>query len=237
MKEQIETLIKLQKIEAEAGSVKTVIEKVPEKLQALDTRLREFEQAMAAESSLLDEMNKNYRLYESDVKENRSQIEKSKGKLASAESNKVYQAALKEIEESEAKTSHLEDDMLEYLDSIDQAGKHIVAKKDEYSQLKAELERKRMAINQEAGRAGKRLAKLDAERQVVSKKIDPGLMKKLTMLKGIIRGSVIAPVKDAICQGCNMNIPRQMYNDLQRLDSLKFCPHCDRMIYYMKDEG
>ncbi|MCD4805390.1 MAG: nucleotide-binding protein, partial [Desulfobacterales bacterium] len=29
--------------------------------------------------------------------------------------------------------------------------------------------------------------------------------------------------------------PPQMYNDLQRCDSLKFCPNCQRIIYYWKD--
>ncbi|MEE9535799.1 MAG: C4-type zinc ribbon domain-containing protein, partial [Desulfobacterales bacterium] len=35
----------------------------------------------------------------------------------------------------------------------------------------------------------------------------------------------------AVCQGCNVNIPPQLYNELQRFDTLMFCPHCQRIIY------
>jgi uncharacterized protein len=29
-----------------------------------------------------------------------------------------------------------------------------------------------------------------------------------------------------------MNIPPQMYNELQRSDILMFCPHCQRIVYW-----
>ncbi len=41
----------------------------------------------------------------------------------------------------------------------------------------------------------------------------------------------IAKVEDAVCEGCHMNIPPQMYNELQRFESLMYCPQCQRIIY------
>jgi hypothetical protein len=60
-------------------------------------------------------------------------------------------------------------------------------------------------------------------------------MQKFNTVKGLTRGTGIAPVLDSICLGCNMNIPPQMYNELQRFDSIKFCPHCQRIIYWGKE--
>jgi predicted nucleic acid-binding Zn-ribbon protein len=45
-------------------------------------------------------------------------------------------------------------------------------------------------------------------------------------------------VKNGTCQGCNMNIPPQLYNVLQRGVSIEICPSCSRIIYWediMKD--
>jgi hypothetical protein len=42
----------------------------------------------------------------------------------------------------------------------------------------------------------------------------------------------IIAVIDAVCQGCHMNIPPQMYNELQRGDNLTKCPMCQRLIYW-----
>jgi predicted nucleic acid-binding Zn-ribbon protein len=44
-------------------------------------------------------------------------------------------------------------------------------------------------------------------------------------------GLAVVPVKDAVCHGCNVNLPPQLYNELFRCDSLRFCPNCQRIIY------
>ena len=52
------------------------------------------------------------------------------------------------------------------------------------------------------------------------------------------RGLAMAPVKNGTCQGCNMNIPPQLYNVLQRGQTVETCPSCHRIIYWeeiMKD--
>jgi hypothetical protein len=47
----------------------------------------------------------------------------------------------------------------------------------------------------------------------------------------------VAPVQQAICMGCHMNIPAQLFNELQRFDELRFCPHCHRIIYWKAKEN
>jgi predicted nucleic acid-binding Zn-ribbon protein len=41
------------------------------------------------------------------------------------------------------------------------------------------------------------------------------------------------PAVNSICNGCNVNIPPQMYNELQRCKSVKLCPNCQRIIYWL----
>ena len=73
---------------------------------------------------------------------------------------------------------------------------------------------------------------VEAEWEKVSAEIEPELMKTYITIREN-RGTAVAGVNDAVCQGCHLNIPPQMYNELQRCDSLKFCPHCQRIIYWM----
>jgi uncharacterized protein len=44
------------------------------------------------------------------------------------------------------------------------------------------------------------------------------------------------PVSDAVCNGCNVNLPPQLYNELQRSDTLRYCPNCQRIIYWKEAE-
>jgi hypothetical protein len=46
----------------------------------------------------------------------------------------------------------------------------------------------------------------------------------------------VAPVVDAVCQGCHLNIPWQLFNELHRFDELTFCPHCRRIIFCQEEE-
>jgi predicted nucleic acid-binding Zn-ribbon protein len=48
------------------------------------------------------------------------------------------------------------------------------------------------------------------------------------------RGLAMVPVKNGTCQGCNMNIPPQLFNTLQRGNSIEVCGNCNRIIYWDK---
>ncbi|OIN97247.1 MAG: hypothetical protein AUJ48_00280 [Deltaproteobacteria bacterium CG1_02_45_11] len=164
---------------------------------------------------------------------NLSQAARSQEKLRSIKTNKEYQSILKEIEELTAKNSKIEDTMLEYLDRIDRSEKNIATRKEDYLRLSDQANSEKIIINQEAEEGKKKLARLETDWDEVASKVDPELMKKYMMIKEQLgRGIAIVPVKDAVCHGCNMNIPPQVYNELQRFDSLKFCPHCQRIIYW-----
>ena len=234
MKEQIDILVKLQKIETEIISTKLVLDDVPEKLGSLDASLTEFEQVMADEESQLDDLKKAYRSHNSDVETNLSTIQKNQEKLQAVKSNKEYQALLKGIEELKKKNSKVEDEMIQYLERMEEMEKSIQARKDEYTQLKRQTEKEKKAMGKKAAEGKKRLAILDTNWNNVSKTVGSGLLEKFVALKSKVGGIALVPAKDAICCGCNMNIPAQMYNELQRLDNLRHCPHCQRMIYYEK---
>jgi len=237
MREQIDILVKLQKIETESVKIKAMLNDFPTKLDAIDNGLKSLEQSIAEGTSLIDEMRKKYRAYESDVQMNISKIKKREENLRSVKTNKEYQSLLSEIDDMKKKNSEIESEMLEFLDQIESSEKEISAKKDEYSNKKKEIDQEKKRIKQDAEKGEKRIANLDAEWKNVSKDIDSRLLQKFINVKTRVGGPAIAPVKSAVCQACNLNIPPQMYNELQRCDSLKFCPNCQRLIYYEVNNG
>jgi predicted nucleic acid-binding Zn-ribbon protein len=146
--------------------------------------------------------------------------------------NKEYQSSLKEIENLEKRNSKIEDEMIEFLDRIEGAEKKIAETKSEYSKLMDQADTEKAAIKAEADRGKQRLSLLHERLDDISKGIDAKLLEQFnrTKVKQTNRIAMVA-AKDAVCQGCNMNIPPQMYNELHRFDSLQNCPHCQRIIY------
>lgn len=230
-KEQIDILVRLQKIELESSYINSQLGELPHRLEKIDEELSAFHGAIAEEENRLTELKKKYRTYESDAEMNLSRIKKSKEKLGSVKTNKEYQSSLKEIEDLEIINSKIEDDMIECLETMDGIESEIDSKKKEYSQLSGRVKAEKDLLQQESDQAKESLERLDADRSSLTKTIDPELLKKYNMVKDLVGNVAITAVKNAVCQGCNVNIPPQLYNELQRFDTLMFCPHCQRIIY------
>ncbi|MEJ2220887.1 MAG: C4-type zinc ribbon domain-containing protein [Desulfobacterales bacterium] len=236
-KEQIVSLVNLQRIEIETCDIKAKINNVDQRLEKLDERLSDFKQVIAEQESAIEGLNQQYRSYETDVRMNLDAIKKSEAKLSSVKTNKEYQAFLKEIDDLKEKNSKLEDDMIEFLDRIEAAEKILNEKMTEYSELQTRLNIEKETIQKETEEGRRQLENLDTQLKTVAAGIDANLLATYNHVKSLQSNAIgIVAVIGAVCQGCHMNIPPQMYNELQRGDSLKRCPICDRIIYW-KDES
>ena len=230
-KDQLETLAKLQSMETETNIINAKLRIVPEKIESFDREVQAIDKKLTDESTRLDELKKVYRKYESDVNENLSKMRKSQEKLRGVKTNKEYQSTLKEIETIKTINSEIEDKMIDCLDQMDEVEKYLAVKRDEFRVLKDQIETEKDAIQQESEAGRIRISELQAEWDTISKQVHPELMKTYKQVQDQ-RGVAIVAVKNAVCQGCNLNIPPQMYNELQRGDGLRFCPHCQRIIYW-----
>ena len=231
--EQITSLVKLQKIEIETSSIKKQLSTVDQRIEVLDKKLLDFNQTIEEQKSLINELNEKYRTYESDLQMHLDRIKKSEAKLSSVKTNKEYQSSLKEIDDLENINSKIEDDMIEFLDRIEEAENVLKAKTTEFSELETQMKTEKEIIQKEAEEGRHRLGNLDAEWETVSGDIEAEVLATYNQIKENQAYKIgIVAVKDAVCQGCHMNIPPQMYNELQRGDSLKRCPLCERIIYW-----
>jgi predicted nucleic acid-binding Zn-ribbon protein len=232
MKEKIKVLVQLQRLDEESAKIASALRDVSKKLEDLATGLIEIEQTIKSQEAIANELKKQYREYESDVKENHARNKKNQEKLRAVKTNKEYQSMLKEIEDLRAKNSAIEDNMLECLDRMEEIDKIIAKKKIEHAQLSDRIKIEKENIEREAGMDKKKLHEIEVDREKVSEILDSELLTKYVKIKEQHQGGLaVVPVKDAVCHGCNVNLPPQLYNELFRYDSLKFCPNCQRIIY------
>jgi predicted nucleic acid-binding Zn-ribbon protein len=231
IKDKVDILLKLQKIELETASVQSLFDDQPRQLSQLETRLDDFKNNIAEAEARLKQLQQSYRSHESDAQIYQSRIEKSNEKLKLVKTNKEYQSFLMEIDELKELQSQIEDKMLEHLVEIDEAEAQIATKQEEFKRLSSETKSEQDKIRDESEKHRKRLARLGIKREEIVAGIEPGLLQTYNTVKKNVGGIAIAIVKDAICQGCNVNIPPQMFNELQRFDKLFYCPHCQRIVY------
>ncbi len=234
IQEQINVLVRLQDIENKIATIKARMSKEDDKFRKFKSRLEISARKLRALESDIAEFKEQYRAYESDSKLYADRIDKSNSKLISVKTNREYNSVLKEIEDLKEKNFQNDENMIFCLDSIEKAEKDFAAKKDEHALTAKNIRDEKVAFEKEIAEDRKQFAMLEKEKNEVSGKIKPELLDQFLSIKKNGNGVAISRVIDAICQGCNMNIPPQTYNELQGFDSLSRCPFCHRIIYWQK---
>jgi len=237
-KAQIELMVKLQEITIESNKIRSMLNSVDHRIEMLNSGLKEFEKIIEEKEAVLKELDQKYRSYESDVQMNLDRISKSKEKLRSVKTNKEYQSSVKEIEDMQAINSNIEDEMLDFLEHMESAENTLIQTRAEYRKRVEQANVEKVAIEKEADNGKQQLVRLDENWQKISGQIDSDLLETFSKARlNQANGIAIVPAKKAVCQGCNMNIPPQLYNELHRFDRLINCPHCERIIYWDDHDG
>lgn len=234
--EKIDGLIELQTLESEVARLNCSLEKIPQRIGALDALFLDLKGKLSQQSQRVEQLKKTYRDQERETETILSRIKKSQGKMDAVKTNKEYQSILLEIEEQKNRQSDIEDQMLLELDAIDQEQGSLSGLKEEMAQLEKTVASRKAAIEREAAELTGRLESATAHRDQQRGCVDAKMIAIYNRVKSQVGGLALVPVTNAVCKGCHLTIPPQMYNELQRRDSLKFCPHCHRMIYWLPEE-
>ncbi|MBU4001343.1 MAG: hypothetical protein KKB94_03390 [Proteobacteria bacterium] len=235
LKQQIDKLANLQKIEMECIKIGKLVKDVPEKVAELENSLKIFEQEMDNIQKQADEIKKEYRKNELDVKENLEKVKKSKGRLGEVKNNKEYQSILKEIDEFTKKNEAIEEKMLGCLESADQTEAIMKAKKIEFESAKVQVEMDKKEILADNAISLKRLEELEEEKADLLKGIQADMMDRYERVKTVVGKLPMARAKNSICLGCNMNMPPQRYNELLKCEEIILCPHCHRILHWVNE--
>ena len=236
MKKQIDFLVTLQEKDRTLDWFRWQMREGPERLQGLENELVGLQEDVEANKRRIQELKKTQREYETEIEDGIAHIRKSRGRLMSIKNNKEYRALLREIEETEKGNVEKEDRVLGCLEDLDNLNKELEAKEKGLSTMQDRIESEKAAIEKELARVHEEFSAVEKSREKLIQSLDPQLLTKYEQIKATSGGIALALVNNATCSECNIGIPPQMYNELQRQDALKFCPNCQRIIFWKKTE-
>lgn len=236
MKKQIDLLVQLQSKDQAIKQLTWRLNEGPERLQGLERQLQRLEKELEEVKARIQELQKAQRQYEADIEDAIAHIKKSRGRLMSIKNNKEYQALIKEIEETEKGNAEKEDKVLTCLEELEELNQDVETKEKDMSAMRDRLKSEEVTTAKEVAHIQEELSDMDRFRVQLTQTIDSQLLAKYEQIKARTGGIAVAVVNNATCSECHLNIPPQMYNELQRQDTLKFCPNCQRIIYWKEAE-
>ena len=238
MKEEIRRLVELQGFDSEIRRINLRKDSVPGAREQLNEELRRFEEAVEECRKRAEEFQKTHRDKEKELKNGLESVKKAKSRLLEVKTNKEYEAILKEIDIFNQKNSAIEDDILNLIDENEKAGGELKKIEHELTEVRTRHDREIKTLDEEAASLDVLLADVAEKQQATRAQVTPDILKKYDLIREKRNGQAVVAVWKEVCGGCHMNIPPQMYNELQTYEKLYVCPSCNRIIYWEnRDNG
>ena len=227
----------IQSIDTRFDEIRREKEQTPKEIEKLKADLDLLRNAMDQDLSTLEELKKGRRKVERELEEIEPKFKKSKLRLNEVKSNREYQAILKEIEELKELTFQKEEMVIKWMEEIEIQEKECAGNNARWEESQKEYKNKERKFSERIQELDTEVQSLNDRRGKLSQKVDQDLLRRYDSLRMHLKGQVVAPVIDFVCQGCHLGIPPQQYNDLIKGDSLQSCPHCNRVIYWGGDNS
>lgn len=232
MKEQILFLVELQNTNFEINGLMLRKVDLPKEITRVGEELEAVERELEESGQRLNKLKTDYKTKETVLKNGIENLKKAKSRLLEVKTNKEYEATLKEIDTINEKNSGIEDEIIHMLEEVDRAGEDLKTREGEAVSRRAKCENEMRKRKEEQESIGSTLENVLKKRDRVRSKIKANLLKRFDVIKDRKNGRTVVSVWKEVCSGCYMNIPPQMYNELQRNERLMLCPHCGRIIYW-----
>ena len=238
MRDQLKQLEELQTHDAKIQELEQSLKAIPAKLASTEADLARVEALLASEGLSLKETEKYYAEQKSLMTDDEVQVAGAKHKLAQAKNSKEYMAAQREIEQRREGLTAREVEIAKLVEAVDAKKKLLADRANDVEALKASIAKDGEAAKSRMAEIEAKIAELRVERDKLATTVKPEVLKRYGAIR-MRRGLAVVSVKNGTCQGCNMNIPPQLYNVLQRGQTVETCPSCHRIIYWeeiMKDD-
>ena len=232
VKKQLQLLWKLQTIEQQIEEAQNDKAMYPLELERLQGLLKAQEEKQAEEKQRIEELEKKRVLMEGELELENERIKRSQLKLLEIKTNKEYQALLKEIGTGKEHNSQREEEIIGMLEEIDQLKTDYASTVERAQKERKEIEEETAKVKGQMAKVVQDIAHLHQTREEIVKEQDPELLKRYNTLKEKRNGIAIVLVKNEGCQGCYVNIPPQMYNEVQKNIEIILCPNCHRILYW-----
>jgi uncharacterized protein len=236
LREQSRFLIELQKEELAAARITTKKKDLPVALAELSDEFHAANTLLEQEKEKLNELQQRHREKEGKLKSAQELAKRTRDRLTEVKTNKEYQAILKEIEAIEKKKSDTEDEIIACLEEMDQVEKIEKVRVKDFEATFQRYEQERRSLEEEIRNLDSDMLTVQQKIHTLRRHIRPDILKKYETIKGLRNGLAVVSVWKEVCNGCHMNLPPQLYIELQKSFELHTCPNCNRIIYWHNQE-
>jgi predicted nucleic acid-binding Zn-ribbon protein len=229
VQEKLMALAELQKIDLESAALRKAAEVYPRQMAELERELGVARGAVEAERARLLDVDRQRRTLEQNISDEKDKVKKWEGRLSEQRSTREYAALAREIDIAKKANATMAEELLELgkgmatlRETVKQKEQEHLARVDQVAGRLAELRRQSESFSAQ-------VKALDVQRAASAARVHGPLLQRYETVRRK-RMPALVTVVAGTCQGCNMNVPPQLYNTLKTTLGTDICPSCHRII-------
>ena len=236
MRAQIEILASLQTVDREIKQHHGKKQDLLGELQAKEQEIQIKKREIVKLSSALAETEK--------LRQEKDRVFQDEGKKATdrrmrmnrIKNSKELMALQREIDLIKQGNSEREEELIKLMEETDRANSEIKGKEEELAKLQAEWDREQEELRSQITGIDQAVSEAATRRQTIAAQIAGDLISRYELIFSRRGGTAVVEVTGGICQGCYMNVPPQLWNEIIRSEKVHLCPSCQRILHYKPAE-
>jgi predicted nucleic acid-binding Zn-ribbon protein len=233
---QIELLAALQEVDLSLSENTKAVQDGQARVAALDATLAQRASELAAAEEILAAHEARQRELEDRVGELENKLKDRRMRVARIRNERELAVVRHEIETLKEESSGRETELLELFDKIEAARQAREAARLAHEEVGGQRAEAAAALESTLARVRDAIERDEARRGELAGHVDDELHRRYRMIFERRGGLAVVAVQDGICQGCHMNVPPQLYNQVLRNEQVLLCPSCQRIIFCRPSE-
>jgi len=144
---------------------------------------------------------------------------------------KELQALQREIDQMRQANGELEEELIRIMQDIDAVKSQIQTKESEMTAMREDWEKRQQELQSQISGIDRAVSEAANRRQSIASQITGDLISRYELIFSRRGGTAVVEVAGGICQGCYMNIPPQLSNEIIKSEKVHLCPSCQRILY------
>ena len=228
---QIEILATLQMVDREIREQTGLKQGLLGELRTKETEMEAKKREVETWTALLLEKEKQRQEKDRVFQDEGKKVMDKRMRMNRIKNIKELQALQREIDQIKQNNSELEEALIQILVEIDGIKANMKAKEDEMAQIQSEWQQKQQELQSQITGIDRAVSEAATRRQTIASQVAGDLISRYELIFSKRGGTAVVEVAGGICQGCYMNIPPQLWNEIIKSDKVHLCPSCQRILY------
>jgi hypothetical protein len=238
---QIDLLAALQEIDQRLQKKGHTLQQLRQQTTAMLSEINAKEREAEGQQQQITQLETSRDAAELRLHEEEDKIKEKRVRLNRIRNDRELQALRREIDSMKETNGKLEEDVIQFMEQIEQAKTNLTQTREQIAGLKNRIETESAEIDAHIRALEEEIRLEQGERDKLSADIDADLCARYERIFAKRGGLAVVEIRAGTCQGCHMHIPPHMSNQLlsnvqQNTGVIFHCPHCGRILIWKLEQ-